>query len=95
MLALGSYEASAVLLAILLAYEILVPREEGDTRRGAAVTLLPFFGLLGAYLLMRRAVFGVVIGGYDDVGARLREDDVELVGGQLVPDAGQAAPQGR
>lgn len=72
-LALGSYEASAVLPAILLAYEILVPREEGDTRRGAAVTLLPFFGLLGAYLLMRRAVFGVVIGGYDDVGARLRE----------------------
>jgi hypothetical protein len=71
-LALGSYEASAMLPAILVAYEVMLPRREGGRRRDGVIAVLPFLSVLGLYFLVRRAVFGVLIGGYDDVSARLR-----------------------
>jgi hypothetical protein len=72
-LALGSYEASAILPALLAAYEVIRARCDGGRRRDAALAVAPFFGVLGLYFLLRRAVFGALIGGYDDVGARLRD----------------------
>jgi hypothetical protein len=71
--ALGSYEASAVLPALIAAYEATGPSRPERRRRDGAVAVLPFIGVLSLYFLLRRAVFGVLIGGYDDVGARLRD----------------------
>jgi hypothetical protein len=63
-LALGSYETAATLPLLLLALDRLVPGRQ----RWAS---LPFFGVLGAYFLLRRAIFGVFIGGYAEASARL------------------------
>lgn len=66
-LALGSYESAVVLPALLVALEVLAPRDP----RGAVVALAPFAALAAGYLALRLAIFGVVIGGYEDVAARL------------------------
>jgi hypothetical protein len=65
-LALGSYEAAVVLPAVIVAWEILLP---GDRRR--LVWTLPFFGLLALYFLLRRSLFGVFVGGYEEQGRSL------------------------
>jgi hypothetical protein len=70
-LALGSYEAATVFPAFLVAHEVLLPRRgEGPRWRRLADTL-PFFVVLGAYVLVRRAIFGRFVGGYDEYSARL------------------------
>jgi hypothetical protein len=72
-LALGSYEESAVLPALLVAYDHLVGVRVASGRRHAALPVgyLPFFGVLGLYLLLRRQIFGVFVGGYDEYSQRL------------------------
>ncbi|HEX2641699.1 MAG TPA: hypothetical protein VHU81_01825 [Thermoanaerobaculia bacterium] len=68
--ALGSYEAAAVLPALLAAYDHLRP---GPRRQLARVPgYLPFFGVLGLYFLLRRAIFGVFVGGYEEYSTQLR-----------------------
>ena len=68
LLALGSYEAAAVLPGVLAVYDHLIVRR----RLGRAVAgYLPFFGVLGLYLLLRRGIFGVTIGGYEEYSQRL------------------------
>ncbi len=68
LLALGSYEAAAVLPGVLVAYDHLIGRQ----RLGRALAgYLPFFGVLGLYLLLRRWIFGVTIGGYEEYSQRL------------------------
>lgn len=68
LLALGSYEAAAVLPGVLAVYDHLIARR----RLGRALAgYLPFFGVLGLYLLMRRWIFGVTIGGYEEYSQRL------------------------
>ncbi len=71
--ALGSYEAAAVLPALLAAYDHLVAIRMKPGRRHLSLLpgSLPFFGLLGLYLLLRRWIFGVFLGGYDEHGRRL------------------------
>ena len=72
-LALGSYEESAVLPGLLVAYDHLIGVRAAGGRRHAGLALgyLPFFGLLGLYLLLRRWIFGVFVGGYDEYSQRL------------------------
>lgn len=65
-LALGSYEAAVVLPAVIVAWEVLLSR---DRRR--LVWTLPFFGLLVLYFLLRRSLFGVFVGGYEEQGRSL------------------------
>jgi hypothetical protein len=68
LLALGSYEAAAVLPGVIAAYDHLI----GRRRLGQALAgYLPFFGVLGLYLLFRRWLFGVTIGGYEEYSQRL------------------------
>lgn len=64
-LALGSYEASAVVPAVLLVAALLLPGARGSAWRTA-----PFFGVLALWLLARLAVLGTPVGGYDDLRAR-------------------------
>lgn len=73
LLALGSYEAAAVLPGLLAAYDHLVVSRRAPGRRHAslAVGYLPFFGILGIYLLFRRTLFGESIGGYQEYRERL------------------------
>lgn len=68
LLALGSYEAAAVLPALLAAYDHLVGIRRASGRRHASLVVgyLPFFGILGGYLLFRRSLFGESIGGYEE-----------------------------
>jgi protein O-mannosyl-transferase len=72
-LGLGSYEAAAVFPAWLLAHDLLFPGEPSPRPRRFRRLLpsLPFFALLGGYLLLRRAIFGVFVGGYEQTGERL------------------------
>ena len=79
-LGLGSYESAVVLVGILAALEVLSPRD----RRGAAVALAPFVALAAGYLALRRMIFGVVIGGYDDVADRLAGSAVATHADNLV-----------
>ncbi len=71
--ALGSYEAAAVLPALLAAYDHLVAVRVAPARRQLSLLqgYLPFFGLLGLYLLLRRWIFGVFVGGYEEYSQRL------------------------
>lgn len=69
-LGLGSYEAAAVFPAWLLAHDLLFPGEP-PRRARRLLPSLPFFALLGAYLLLRRSIFGVFVGGYEQTGERL------------------------
>jgi hypothetical protein len=94
-LALGSYEAAAILPVLVLAYELLIAGSKeaaggadvtdgagGTDRslRGAAVGTIglrrffpaaAFFALLAGYLMVRKAIFGVVLGGYRELGETL------------------------
>lgn len=65
-LALGSYEAAVVFPAVLAVHEHLLAR-----RRPRVPGYLPFFGLAGLYLLLRKSLFGVFIGGYEEQGRSL------------------------
>ena len=68
LLALGSYEAAAVLPGVLAAYDHLIGRRR---LQQSLAGYLPFFGVLGLYLLLRRWIFGVTIGGYEEYSQRL------------------------
>ena len=70
-LALGSYEAAAVLPVLLAAWEHLVAGGRRHLRRAAAY--LPFVALAAGYLLFRRLLFGETIGGYGGLALRFRE----------------------
>jgi len=71
-LALGSYEAAVVFPAALAASDHLLS-DRGDRRRHLALVpgYLPFFALAGLYLLLRKSLFGVFLGGYEEQGRRL------------------------
>jgi hypothetical protein len=73
LLALGSYEAAAVFPVLLAAYDHLVGIRGTSGRRHAALAwgYLPFFGILGGYLLFRRSLFGEPLGGYAEYRDRL------------------------
>lgn len=64
-LGLGSYEAAVVFPAVLGASDLL--RKE----RRRLLSLLPFFVLTGFYFLLRRSLFGVFVGGYEEQGRSL------------------------
>lgn len=64
-LGLGSYEA-AVVFPVVLAASDLLARE-----RRRLLTLLPFFVLTGLYFLLRKSLFGVFVGGYEEQGRSL------------------------
>jgi dolichyl-phosphate-mannose-protein mannosyltransferase len=80
-LALGSYEETAVLPVLLAAYDHLA----GQGRRHAALArgYLPFFGVLGLYLLFRRSLFGVVLGGYEEYSRQLLAPQLRRMAGDL------------
>jgi hypothetical protein len=71
-LALGSYEAAVVLPAVIAAWEVLLAR---DRRR--LVWILPLFVLLALYFLLRRSLFGVFVGGYEEQGRSLLAPQAE------------------
>jgi len=71
LLALGSYEAAAVLPALLAAYDGLLGRRGAGPRWEKGLALVPFFAVLGPYILLRRAIFGRFVGGYDESSTRL------------------------
>src|SRR5258706_4185877 len=73
LLALGSYEAAAVFPALLVAYDGLLGRREDGPRWKKVLALVPFFAVLGGYFLLRRAIFGRFVGGYDDLSARMSD----------------------
>jgi hypothetical protein len=77
-LALGSYEAAAVLPGLLAAYDHLVGIRAAPGKRHASLLrgYLPFFGVLGLYLLFRRALFGESIGGYQEYRERLLAPEI-------------------
>jgi hypothetical protein len=68
-LALGCYEAAAVLPLALLAVGLALAKN-GPTRRRAGALLLPSAAVLTAYFVLRRAVLGVFVGGYGFVRER-------------------------
>lgn len=65
-LALGCYEASAVLPVVLLGLEACFPSNpRGETVGVRLVTRhVPYFLVLGGYLVIRQGVVGSVLGGY-------------------------------
>jgi hypothetical protein len=83
-LALGSYEAAAILPVLLVAHDLLLRRERPLRERLA--TWVPFFLLLGLYFLVRRLLFGVFLGGYEETGRRLLAPQLR----QLLVDLGQS-----
>lgn len=74
-LGLGSYEAAAVLPAVLAAWDHL------RTRRHLSQVprYVPFFLLLGLYFLLRKAIFGVFIGGYEEQSRSLTAPQIGLL----------------
>jgi hypothetical protein len=80
-LALGSYEAAAVLPVLLVAHDLLLDR--GRPLRARLAAWLPFFGLLGLYFLLRRHLFGVFVGGYEETGRRLLAPQLRQLLGDL------------
>src|SRR6185295_748051 len=77
-LALGCYEAAVVLPVLLAAYDHLVA-----VRKKPAPGYLPFFGVLGLYLLLRKWIFGVFVGGYTEAGQRLLAPHLRQMAGDL------------
>ena len=72
--ATACYEAAVALPLALLLWELLVPEAAGPApaplgRRMAAT--LPFFAVAGVYLLLRSALFGEVVAGYEATARRL------------------------
>jgi hypothetical protein len=80
-LSLGSYEAAAVLPAVLAASDHL---RTGGTRShlSRVPKYLPFFVLLGLYFLLRKSLFGVFVGGYEEQSRSLTAPRI----GQLLQD---------
>jgi hypothetical protein len=71
-LALGSYEAAVVFPAIIAASDHLLGGRAGERRhRALALGYAPFFVLAGLYLLVRKSLFGVFVGGYEEQGRSL------------------------
>lgn len=68
-LALGSYEAAVVFPVVLVACDHLLGIRPGERRRVPGY--VPFFVLTGLYLLLRKSLFGVFIGGYEEQGRSL------------------------
>ncbi|MFP5284583.1 MAG: hypothetical protein ACLGI9_02490 [Thermoanaerobaculia bacterium] len=83
--ALGSYEAAAVLPGLLAAYDHLVGIRAAPGRRHASLPrgYLPFFGVLGLYLLFRRSLFGESIGGYQEYRERLLAPEIRRLAHDL------------
>jgi dolichyl-phosphate-mannose-protein mannosyltransferase len=80
-LALGSYEASVILPVLLVAHDLLLDRERPFRARLAR--WLPAFSLLGLYFLLRRLLFGVFVGGYEETGRRLFAPQIRQLLGDL------------
>lgn len=78
-LALGSYEAAAVFPAVLAAYDHLLGTRRGRRHLAMVPAYLPFFAVLGGYLLLRRQVFGVFVGGYEEYSQRLTAPQVKQI----------------
>jgi hypothetical protein len=85
-LGLGSYEAAAVLPAVLAAWDHL--RHGGRRHLSRVWGYFPFFVLLGLYFLLRKSLFGVFVGGYEEqsrsltaprIGRLLRDLELSLV----------------
>ena len=72
-LALGSYEAAAVFPFVIAAHDHLLCRPIGARRPHLALLpgYLPFFLLVGLYFWLRKSLFGVFIGGYEEQGQSL------------------------
>jgi hypothetical protein len=95
-LALGSYEAAVVLPILVAAAEHLRPAAAAERSTGArgflrahlrrALTWLPLALLAGLYLALRRTIFGVVVGGYEDFAQRLDPGHAA----RLLADLGEA-----
>lgn len=62
-LGLGSYESTAVLPPVLATYDHL---QAGRRHMQRVAGYLPFFVLLGFYFLLRKSLFGVFVGGYEE-----------------------------
>lgn len=71
--AVGCYEAAVVLPLALLLRELLVPDAgaAGAARLRRTVATLPYFAVAGLYLLLRSAIFGQVLAGYEATAQRL------------------------
>ena len=78
-LGLGSYEAAAVLPAVLAAWDHL---RDGRRHLSRIAGYLPFFVLLGLYFLLRKSLFGVFVGGYEEQSRSLTAPQI----GQLLKD---------
>ena len=79
-LSLGSYEAAAVLPAVLAASDHV--RSGGRTFRSHLSRMagyLPFFLLLGLYFLLRKSLFGVFVGGYEEQSRSLTAPQIGLL----------------
>jgi hypothetical protein len=66
--------------------DVAVDRPRGGWLTGVTAGAggwLPLFALAALYLLVRRAVFGVVVGGYEDLGRRLLEARPAALAGDL------------
>jgi len=73
LLALGCYEAAAVLPAVMVSGGLMLRPDSGKTSsvlRRSWVGVLPFASLLVAYLLVRKMALGVILGGYPSFRAR-------------------------
>ncbi|HTQ79527.1 MAG TPA: hypothetical protein VMM92_06000 [Thermoanaerobaculia bacterium] len=68
-LALGSYEAAAILPCLFIAHDLLF--EPDQPLRVRAASWLPALLLLALYFLLRLHLFGVFLGGYEETGRRL------------------------
>lgn len=74
LLALGSYESAVVLPGLLVAQDLLLRDQDPAAHlsaRARARRWAPFGLSLLAYLMVRRAVLGVAVGGYEEASRRL------------------------
>ncbi len=85
-LALGSYEAAVVLPLVVALHEALLGErgEGGRLGRAAWLSVAAFAVLAALYLALRRAIFGVFVGGYEDLGRQLLGPRLEVLAGDLV-----------
>jgi hypothetical protein len=89
-LALGSYEAAAVLPLLFVAHDLLIENgDRGCPLRARLLAWLPYCGLLGLYFLLRQHLFGVFLGGYEETGRRLLAPQLR----QLLRDLGESLYQ--
>ena len=84
-LALGSYEQTVVLPVFVAARELLAAWEERGRPacrglRGRARPVLPFFTVLLAYFLVRRAALGETVAGYEGFQERLSAGEAVKLG---------------